>query len=160
MGATTALLTTIAGLGLQGVGMIQQGIAAREQGEAEARIAEYNAQLAERQAAEAEKAAAYEAGKQEKEGERLQARQRALYAKGGVQAIGTPLTVLEETEKELEMDRLMILREGKISSARARSQAQMARMRGEAAKKKGKSALIGSSLAAGGTVLTGLGKIG
>lgn len=148
------------GIALTAFGQIQEGMAAKAQGESEAAIAEYNAQLSEQRAKEAEKAAAYEAAMHEKKGERLQARQVAGYAKAGVEFRGAPLAVLEETERELTMDKMMILREGTISAAQAKSQAQISRMRGEAAKKRGKYAYRGALLSAGGTMMTGLSEMG
>ena len=113
------------------VSQVQQGRAAREAGEAQAAIAARNAQLAERQA-EAEQAAALEAAKvQEKEGKKLLARQKALFAVSGVQVgIGTPLDVIVEQAGELKAEELTILTEGAISAAQRRGQADIFRLRG------------------------------
>lgn len=138
-------------------GQVQQGMAAKEEGKAMRKIAEYNAQVLEQQAVAAEQRAGYAATLQEREGRRLTARQRALYAKGGVMVDeGTSLTVLTETARELEMERLMVLREGKVAAGQARSRAYGEQLRGKAAERRGKAAFRGSLLSAGGTILTGI----
>lgn len=146
---------------IQAVSTLQQGRAAREQGEMQAAIAERNAQLAERQA-EAERLAAVEAAKvQEREGKELLARQKVLFAKGRVEVgRGAPLSVLVDTAEILERDRLTILREGAISAAQARGQADVMRFKGRAAKAKGRAAYRGSKLAATGTILSTVGMAG
>jgi hypothetical protein len=142
------------------VSVVQQGRAAREQGAAQAAIAERNAQLAERQA-EAERQAATEAAKAHaEEGEELLARQRALFAKGGVMMRGTPLSVVVDTAEKIEQERLTILREGRISAAQARGQADIERLRGKAAKARGRAAGRAATLQAGGTILTTIGQAG
>ncbi len=151
----------IAGAVVSGVSAIQQGRAARAQARAREAIAARNAQLAERQA-EAEQQAAVEAAKvQEREGKKLLARQRAAFAVSGVEiSRGTPLSVVVKTAKELKAEELTILREGAISAAQRKGEADIFRLRGEAAKKKGKAAGRAATLAAGGSILTGIGQVG
>jgi hypothetical protein len=160
MGATAALVLIGAGTGLMMYGQYQQGRAAKEAGEAEQDIAEYNAKVAEQEGVAAQQAALYEARKLDKEGRRLVARQRAGYAKAGVLMSGTPLTVLEDTVAELEMDKFMILREGMLGKQRGESAATVSRLRGQAAKERGKNLYRGSILSTIGTGLTGLGTMG
>lgn len=145
------------GAGVSGYGMYQQGAAAKAQGETEAAIAEYNAKILEQEAVERRKAAEYQAQVQEREGERLLGTQKALYGMSGVDFSGTPLSVIEETATELEMDRQMLLREGYTAAGRSGSQAAISRMQGTAAKARGTAAYRGGVLSAGGTILTGLG---
>ena len=154
-------IALVVGGSLQALSGIQQGRAARAQGRAQEEIALRNAQLAERQA-EAEQQAAIEAARQqERVGEELKGRQRAAFAKAGVQiARGTPLSVLVETAEDLEADRLTILREGAISAAQRRSQADIFRAQGTAAKARGRAIGRASTLAAAGTILTTVGGVG
>lgn len=160
MATAIVLGAIIAGGVLQTVSAVQQGRAAREQGEAQAAIAERNALLAERQA-EAERVAAAEEAKRHTEaGEELLARQRALFAKGGVELRGTPLSVVVKTAEDLEADRLTILREGAISAAQRKGQADILRLQGEAAKRRGRAAGRASTLAATGTILSTVGQAG
>ncbi len=119
--ALTTLL--IVGGALTAKSRIEQGRAARQAGETQEAIGQRNALLAERQA-EAEQQAAVEAArKQEREGEVLKGRQRAVIAKSRVLTRGTPLSVIVETAENLEADRLNILREGAISAAQRKAQA-------------------------------------
>jgi hypothetical protein len=157
---TLAVVAVSVGGGLQAVSQIEQGRAARAQGEAQAAIAERNAQLAERQAEAERQAAAEEAKAQVREGEELQAKQRVLFAKGGVMAKGTPLSVIVDTAETLEADRLTILREGAISAAQRTGQAGVFRATGRSAKAKGRAAGRASTLAAGGTILSTVGRAG
>lgn len=151
----------IAGTVVTSVSAIQQGRATREQARAQEAIAARNAELAERKA-EAEQQAALEATKrQAREGKKFLARQRALFAVSRVDiSRGTPLAVVVETAAELKAEELTILREGRISAAQRRSEADIFRLRGEAAKAKGKAAGRAATLAATGSILTGIGEVG
>ena len=138
---------------------IQAGRAAKAQGKTEESIAAYNAKLKEAEAIEEQRAAAAAAKKFAAESEEIIARQRVLYAKAGVEpSKGSPLSVVVKTAQELEADRLTILREGMVSSAQRRAEANIYRMRGSAAKARGKAALRGSRLAAAGTILSTVGQ--
>ena len=149
-----------AGFGLQAYGQYQQGVAAKQMGAAQARIAEYNARVAEQEGIAAQKAAEYQARMITKEGKRFIASQEVGYAKGGVLFRGTPLTVLEDTAADIEMDKLMMLREGAIGRMRGESAATISRMQGAAAKMRGEAAYRGSILTGIGTGLTGIGTVG
>ena len=153
-------IALIVGGALTAKSQIDQGRAARQAGKTQEAIANRNALLAERQAEAEQQAAAREALKQEREGRAFKSRQRAVIAKSGVQARGTPLAVLVETAENLEADRLNILREGAISAAQRRGQADVLRFQGRAAKKRGEAASRASKLAAAGTILSTVGTVG
>ncbi len=153
-------IALIVGGSLTALSQVQQGRAARQAGRTQETIAQRNALLAERQAEAEQQAAIAEARRQEREGEVLKGRQRALFAKAGVLARGTPLAVLVETAETLEAERLTILREGAISAAQRRGQAGVLRAQGAAAKARGKAAFRGARLAAAGTILTTVGTVG
>ncbi len=150
----------IAGGTVTVVSQIQQGRAAAAQGAAAQAIAQRNALLAERQAEEERVAAAAEALRQEREGKALKGRQRALFAKSGVELRGSPLSVIVETAENLEADRLTILREGAIRAGTAQAQAGIFRAGGVAAKARGKAAKRASILTAVGTGLSTAGQVG
>lgn len=150
----------IAGGAITAVSTIQQGRAAEQQGQAQAAIAARNALLAERQAEEQRVAAAAEALRQEREGKALKARQRAVFAKSGVELRGTPLSVIAETAQNLEADRLTILREGRIRAGTSQAQAGIFRAQGAAAKAKGRAARRGSILSAVGEGVGTAGQVG
>ena len=128
------------GLGLQMKSQYEAGKAAQAQAKSEAGLREYNAQIAEREAREAQEAAAYEEQKFRKGGERLKARQRALYAKAGVTFEGSPLDVMEQTAVELETDALMIRRGGQLGARRLTAEAQLQRYAGRSALLRGRAA--------------------
>lgn len=150
-------IALVVGGALTAKSQIDQGRAAKQAGRDQQAINNRNALLAERQAEAEQQAAVAAARKQEKEGRALQGRQRAVIAKSGVQAIGTPLSVVVATAENLEADKLNILREGSISAAQRRGQADILRFQGAAAKKRGKAASRASKLAAAGTILTTVG---
>jgi len=150
-----------AGTAVKTYGAIQQGRAADEQAEAQQDIANYNARMAERQAEEERKAAAEEAEKFREKGERFKAAQRATYGRAGVLATeGTPLLVLEDTARQLEEDRLSILRQGYLKSEYLMSKGRSQRWQGEAASARGKNIKRGANLSAVGTLLSGAAKAG
>ena len=126
-----------------GVGLVGTGVSVYGQmkaGRAEEAASEYNAQLAEQKAFEEETASRERLKK-------LMARQRALYAKAGVDiASGSPLLVLADTRDEGE-DEAMAIRYG--GSATASQQRFM-----------GRQARRGANIGATGTFLTGLGQAG
>lgn len=151
----------ITGVAIQTVSAIQQGRAAKTQARFQEAIAARNAKLAERKA-EAEQQAALEAAKvKEREGKEILAQQRAAFAISGVQiGRGTPLSVAVETAKNIKAEELTILREGVISAAQRRGEADIFRLTGKAAKKRGRAAGRAAILAAGGSILTGIGSVG
>ena len=158
---TIILGAIIAGGVTTAVGQVQAGREARAQEETKAAIAAQNARLKETEA-KAEQEAAQAAAKAFAErGEEITARQRVLFAKAGVDpSRGTPLSVVVKTAKELEADRLTILREGMISQAQRKAEAQIFRLRGSAARRRGRAASRGSKLAAAGTILSTVGTAG
>lgn len=126
------------GLGMQLAGQYRAGQAAEAQAESEAAMREYNARLAEREAAEAQEAAAFEERKLRKGGERLKATQRARIAKAGVTFEGSPLDVMAETARELEMDALLIRRGGQLGAQRFTAEAALSRLAGKSALLRGR----------------------
>jgi hypothetical protein len=150
-----------AGTAVGTIGAIQAGRAAKAQGQAEQDILNFNAQQKIKEAEEQRAAAAEEAAKFAKEGKRLRGTQRVAIARAGVLASeGTPALLLEETAQELEADRMAILKQGFLQAEFAESQAFGLRFQGKSAAARGKAAKRGSLLAAGGTLLTGLGSAG
>lgn len=144
----------IAGGTVQAVSTVQAGREARKQGEQKRAIENRNAQLAEKQAEEQRVASAAEALKFERQGKALQSRQRALFAKSGVELRGSPLSVVVDTAQNLEADRLSILREGAIRAGTTKQRADIFRLEGSAASSRGKAAARSSILSAGGTLLS------
>ena len=157
-GGEIALALIIAGGVTSTVAAVQSGRAARAKGEAAEKIAQRNAQLAERQAEEEQTAAAAEALRIERQGKALKSKQRTLFAKAGVEARGTPLSVIVETAQNIEADRLTILREGQIRRGTSIAQAGIFRAQGKSAKARGKATQRASVLSAVGTSLSTVGQ--
>ncbi len=159
--ATIAVVAIAAGAGVQAYGQYQQGKAAEAQGKAEQQILEHNAKLKEREADAERKRARVAAEQFELEGEALLGTQQVGFAKGGVLTTeGTPALVLEETAQALNIDRMRILEEGFLAGSFRESEAEGLRFQGRAAKARGKNIKRAQTLAAGGTILTGIGTAG
>ena len=154
-----ATLMMVAGTALAGYGTYQQGVAAKAEGEGMAAVAEYNAKVAEMQGKEEQRRLNYQAELKADEMRRIRSEQTAAYGKSGVQFLGSPLSVIEETQKELEMDRLMLLREGVIAEQMGRSAAVGKRAEADMYKRVGRNKYRGSKLSAGGTILTGFSQV-
>lgn len=150
------LILLVGGTTVSAYGQYQQGQALRAQAESEAAIGGYNVQLAEQQAVEVAAAAKEEAAVFGKESERIKATQRARFARGRVTG-GSVMNFLTSQSNLLELDRLQILKEGRISARQARAQANIYRMGATAARRRGKAQARGATLAAAGTLLTGYG---
>ncbi len=158
--AVVAVSALVAGVAIQAYGQYQAAKASEAEGESAQAMANYNAKLRERQADAERKRAIAEAQKFEKEGEVLQGRQKVQLAKGGVLMEGTPAIVLEETAKELEADRMSILREGLTLESIRLAEAEGERFAGRSAKARGKNLATAGKYRAAGTLLTGTGRAG
>jgi hypothetical protein len=160
-GAEFAIIALLAaGTATATIGAIQQGKAAEAQSKSEQDILNFNAAQKVKEAEEHRTAAQEQAAKFAKQGRRLRGTQRVAIARGGVLAVGTPALLLEETAQELEADRLAILEQGFLRGEFAESEAFGARFAGVSARARGRNIKRGSRLAAGGTLLTGLGSVG
>ena len=92
--------------------------------------ADYNAAVAEQDAKAAKAKAEYDEKAHRENVRKILATQRALYGKSGVSMEGSPLLVMEDTQKQGELDALAIRYGGDVASARSRSEANVARMTG------------------------------
>lgn len=143
---TIAIMAIVAGAGIS-------AYSSYEQGQSQKAISNYNAQVAENEAKQRAQDAQVAANAQRAQNEALKAKQRALFAKAGVVAAGTPLLVQAEQAATLEMSALEIERTGNMDAARLRSQAELDRMQGKSAARAG-------TMQAAGTVLSGVGSAG
>lgn len=142
--AITGIILALAGGGIGAYASLRAG-------KAQEKMAKYNAAVAMREAAAAKEAAAYEEKQQRRQTEKLLSKQRAAYAKAGVQFTGSPLLVMEETAAEAELDALAIRRGGEIAAGRAISQAALDRMRGKQFRRAGRIGAVTSLLGGGAT---------
>ena len=156
--AVVAVSAIVVGGGLQAYGQYQAGKAAEAQGKAEQAIAEHNARLKEREAAAELERSRAAAERFEREGEALIGEQVVALAKGGVlTTVGTPALLLEETEQELEADRMQILKEGFLARSFRESEAEGLRFGGRAALARGRNIKTASRYRAAGSILTTIG---
>lgn len=123
------------------------------QGQASSDMADYNARVSENEAVAAKQQAAYEEERQRERAARLRSSTRAAVAKSGLDLEGSPLTVMEDTAVNAEMDALAVRYSGSVADARARSQAGLDRMQGAAAR-------TGSYFSAGASLLNGASALG
>ncbi len=158
--AELAIPLLIAGTAATVVSTIQQGKAAEAQGKFQQEIAARNAEEVRRQAEGQRQAAAEAAIESERQGKRLKSRQRASFAKSGVELRGSPLSVLVETAQDIEADRLTILREGAIRASSLEGQADIITAQGRAASLRGTAAKRASVLSAVGQGASGLSRAG
>ena len=149
----------------QGQAMESQGDSALNEALAEQQLHEYNAKLKEREAAARLASSREEARQFAREGEALKGSQQVNLAKGGVlTAGGSPALLMEDTARELELEKNQILREGFLAESFAKSEAEGLRYQGRAAAVRGENikrgyeaAGRGKTLQAAGTLLTGFG---
>ena len=144
------------GVALDTLGQYNQGRALKQQAEAEKDILDFNAQIKDREAKAALDRARAEAAVFQREGEELQGRQQVALAKGGVlTSTGTPMFVMEDTARELEADRMSILREGFLAQSTKEQEAEGLRFEGRAARARGRNLKLGSDLRTATTGLSG-----
>lgn len=89
------------------------------------------------------------------EGDKLKGTQLATYAKAGVTLEGTPLDVLSETARQVELDALMAKYQAQIQERKAYQNAEMASNAAHDAKNAASSAMVGGVLKAGVSLITG-----
>lgn len=153
-----AIPLILAGTGISAAAQLQAGAAAESEAESRQNIANYNAALMEREAKAIEGKTEFEQKRQAEAAARTKSRLRArLAATGAVPDIGTPLLIQEEQAEELELENILIGYEGQVAAAKARSQAELDRLTGRIAVKKGKAAKKAGFIGAGATLLTGFG---
>lgn len=121
----------VAGAAVAVYGAVRQGDVAKKTGE-------YNAQIAERDAVIATQKAEYDAESSSQKFKILMGKQRALYAKAGVDMTsGSPLLVMSFQAEQAERDRQAILLAGKTAAESDSSRAGLFRMTGESAQTAG-----------------------
>ncbi len=142
----TSIVASVAGTGYPAYSQYQAG-------KSQQALNNYNAAVNDQAAADAARDGRIAANNQRQQNERLKSRQRALYAKAGVNiASASPLMVQMQQAGELEMAALEQEQQASSEAARLRSQAVLDRMSGKIARKTG-------TLNAVGTVLQGVGQI-
>jgi len=147
----------LAGIGLQVAGQLQAGRVAESEGESAKRVHDYNAAIMEREAKAARAKGRFEQTRRAKHAARVKSALRAKIAGQGALESGL---LEEEQAAELELENLLIGYEAETAAQRAESQAELDRISGLLAKKRGKAAKRASYIGAGATLLTGFGMAG
>lgn len=140
-----AIAASAAGTGVAVAGQIEQAKAAEEAGE-------YNQKVAENNAIAAAQQAQYESERIRKRNLIILGRQKAAVAKAGILDTGSTLDVFLDSAIQGEMDRQAALYSGQTRSGYFRSQGTLARMEGD-------SLARANYYRAGGTVLSGAGRV-
>lgn len=109
---------TLTAISMAAVGGGMQAFGQYKAGRAEAEALKMSEALALQEAAEIERASRYETERRLEMGEKVIARQRALYAKAGVAVEGTPMEVLASTAEEIQRDVDVARRAGYMQKAR------------------------------------------
>jgi hypothetical protein len=143
--AVIAAWAAVAGSAVAAYGSIRQG-------QYQQAANEYNAQIAERDALAAQQKAEYDAETSERKFKMLLGKQKALYAKAGVDiSEGSPLLMMTFQAEEAERDRQAILYSGKTA-------AQSDMDRGNLFRFSGSNAATSGYISAGSTLLTSAAK--
>lgn len=145
--AYAAAIAAVAGAAVSAYGAVKQGQYAKAS-------SEYNAQIAQRDALAAQQKAEYDAETSERKFKSLIGRQRALYAKAGVDiTTGSPLLMMSLQAEEAERDRQAILYSGKTAAQSDIDRMNLFKFQGGAAETAG-------YISGGSTFLTGLANAG
>lgn len=137
-------------------GQLYGGYSTYEEGKDEAKLAKYNAAVKEQEAKSIEAKTKFAQMRAAEAGERTQQElETNIGASGGVSTLGSPLLAAAIQASENELKTFIIGQEGQTGAARARSEAEGYRMEGKMARARGRSALTGSLIGAGGTLLSG-----
>ena len=119
--AYVAAIAAVAGAAVAAYGAVRQGKAAKE-------AAKYNSNIAELDAAAAKKKAEYDAETSATQFKELMGKQRALYAKAGVDiSSGSPLLTMSFQAEQAEKDKQAILYQGKTAEQSSLTRASLFR---------------------------------
>ena len=138
----------IASVAATATGATVAAVGQHQAGKAEDKAQKRNAAIQMQQAANERKAALYQAEQISEEGQKLKARQNVLFSKAGVGLAGTPLLVIQDTQKAVEQDIRMSILGGTQRAGYYEAGAGLSLLRGKSAMKAG---VIG----AGGSLLSG-----
>lgn len=152
-----AQLLLLAGAGVAAAGAIQQGRAAEAAAESAQNIAEYNAAVQEREAQAIRQKATFEQKRQAERAAKVKSALTARLAAAG--GLGAPVAadLAAEQAAELELENLLIGFKGEVGARRALSQAELDRLSGRVARRRGEAKKQAALFRAGTTLLTGFG---
>jgi len=160
--ALAAAASAVSGI-VGAMGAMQAANAQAEAAEYNARIQERNAIIADQNRKAAVTQASIDAEDKRRDNRRVMASIRAAYGHSGIDLIGSPLDVLEDTALEQELDAQRIeyegrarSREGAIKMLGLHEQAELDRMEARSARSAGRTAAAGALIGGAGRALTRL----
>lgn len=115
---------------------------------AEKRAQDFNARVADIQGAQAVEQAAIKASEIQRRGTQTQAEARTAIAQSGLELTGSQLDLLKQQQRQIELDALSAVYEGRVAQASAQTENRLARSRG-------RSALLAGVMGAGQQALSG-----
>lgn len=141
-------------VGTQAAAGFMQYQGTRAQAKSEADIAEYNAAMAKNEAQASEAAARFESNQHHRRAAQIIGGQRATYGKSGVAFEGSPLLVIADTERQLNLESSVIRRNASVNKQRYTQQQGIFNMQASGAKSYGKYASAGSLLMGAGNMMS------
>jgi len=134
MSTVIGIISLVAGL----AGSASAANAQQQAANAQAEANEYNAKILEENAAQAKQKAMWEEDASRDEARKLIAKQRAMYAKSGVDiSEGSPLLIMADTAAQAEKDALAIRWQGDIDYTSGMNQAGLLRYYAKQGRKTG-----------------------
>jgi len=115
---------------------------------AEKRAQDFNARVSDIQGAQAVEQAAIKASEIQRRGTQTQAEARTAIAQSGLELTGSQLDLLKQQQRQIELDALSAVYEGRVAQASAQTENRLARSRG-------RSALLAGVMGAGQQALSG-----
>lgn len=131
-------------LGTTALSMAGTGVSAI----AEKRAQDFNSRVADMQGAQAVEQAAIKASEIQRRGTQTQAEARTAIAQSGLELSGSQLDLLKQQQRQIELDALSAVYEGRVAQASAETEGRLARSRG-------RSALLAGVMGAGQQALSG-----
>ena len=144
----------VAAFAMMAAGSVLKSVGTRQQAEAEAAIYEYNEQLARREAAHKRQLSLEEQAIRRRQMYAVLKEQRAKYAKGSVQMVGSPLEVQLRSAGNMAADIVAMAYGRTLESQRLISRARIEKFKAKATRKAGKLAAIGPLIAGAGQMAT------
>jgi len=127
----------------QGASGFFQGLGAYQSYNAQAKWQSASAEVNEMQAVEAKKKAAWEVTQKRLSKRKWIGGARAMFGWAGVEVEGSPTDAIAEANREMTMDEMMTTREGYIQQQMYLEEAKWAREAAKAARRAGKTSMIG-----------------
>jgi hypothetical protein len=140
----------IMSMGMQMAGGVMEGYGNLQSLNAQAEAYKYNANMAHQNAVLAKQQSVEDARRLEIQGQKALGSIRAATGASGVQMEGSPLDVLEQSARNVELDRLTVLHAGQVKAISYENQAQLNTMGADSANSQQALSFLGPLLSGGG----------